>query len=116
MIAQCASIAMWSRKNGVPDRTATRWATEPKVRAKIKTYRRRALDRAIGRLAARVTWAADGIVKLADEANSESVKLAALRSIFSNMMSVSKFTGLEDRVAEIEEQLNERTGSTGCPA
>ncbi len=45
---------MWSRKNGVPDRTATRWATEPKGRAKIKTYRRRALDRAIGRLAGMV--------------------------------------------------------------
>jgi hypothetical protein len=39
-----------------------------------------------------------------------------LRSIFSNMMAVSKFAGLEDQVAEIEERLNERTGSTGCPA
>jgi hypothetical protein len=107
---------VWARKNDVPNRTAYRWAKEPKVRAKIKSYHRHALGRAIGRLAARVTWAADGIVKLADEASSESVKLAALRSIFSNMMAVSKFAGLEDRVNEIEEQLNERTGSTGCPA
>jgi hypothetical protein len=38
----------------VPDRTAARWATEPKVRAKIKAYRRRALDRAVGRLAGMV--------------------------------------------------------------
>ena len=82
-IAQGKSIAVWARKNDVPSRTAFRWATEPKVRAKIKSYHRRALGRAIGRLAARVTWAADGIVKLADEANSESVKLSALRSVFS---------------------------------
>ena len=41
-------------KNDVPDRTAYRWATEPKVRAKIKAYRRRALDRAVGRLAGMV--------------------------------------------------------------
>ena len=45
---------MWSRKNDVPDRTAYRWSTEPKVRAKIKPYRRRALDRAVGRLAGMV--------------------------------------------------------------
>ena len=114
-IAQGKSISVWARKNDVPDRTAYRWATEPKVRAKIKSYHRRVLGRAIGRLATRVTWAADGIVKLAEDANSESVKLSALRSIFSNMMAVSTFAGLEDRVAELEEQLNERTGSTGCP-
>jgi len=45
---------VWARKNDVPDRTAYRWSTEPKVRAKIKAYRRRALDRAVGRLAGMV--------------------------------------------------------------
>jgi hypothetical protein len=38
----------------VPDRTAYRWATEPKVRAKIKANRRRALDHAVGRFAGMV--------------------------------------------------------------
>jgi hypothetical protein len=45
---------VWSRKNDVPDRTAYRCAAEPKVRAKIKAYRRRAVDRAFGRLAGMV--------------------------------------------------------------
>ena len=115
-IAQGASIAVGARKNDVPIRSADRWVTEPKVRAKIQSYHRHAVGRAIGRLAMRTTWAANAIVKLAEDAKSESVKLAALRSIFSNMMSVSKFAGLEDRITEIEEQLNERTGNTGCPA
>jgi hypothetical protein len=77
-IAQGKSIAVWARKNDVPNRTAYRWAAEPKVRAKIKSYHRRALGRAIGRLATRVTWASDGIAKLAENAESESVELAAL--------------------------------------
>jgi hypothetical protein len=114
-IAQGTSITAWARKNDVPNRTAFRWATEPKVRAAIDSYRRRALDRAIGRLAKRVTWAADGIVKLAKDADSESVKLAALRSIFSNMMAVSEFSGLEDRITKIEERLHDRTESTAGP-
>ena len=54
VIAQGKSIAVWARKNDVPDRTAYRWTTEPKVRAKIKSYRRRALDRADGQLAGMV--------------------------------------------------------------
>jgi hypothetical protein len=41
-------------RNDVPDRTAYRRATEPKVRAKINAYRRRALDRAVGRFAGMV--------------------------------------------------------------
>ena len=114
-IAQGTSIAVWARKNNVPRRTATRWASEPKVRAAVESCRRRALDRAIGRLAKRVTWAADGIAKLARDAVSESVKLAALRAIFSNMMAVSEFDGLEQRITEIEEQLHERTESTSRP-
>jgi len=65
-------------------------------------------------MARRVTWATDGIAKLAKDAESEPVKLTALRAILSDMMAVSQFAGLEQRMTEIEEQLHERTASTGC--
>jgi hypothetical protein len=48
-----------AQKDG-PDRAAYRWATETKVRAKIKAYRRRALDRAVGRLAGMVQIVCSG--------------------------------------------------------
>jgi hypothetical protein len=115
-IAQGMSITAWAVKYDVPRRTATRWASEPKVRAAVEACRRRALDRAIGRQAKRVTWAADEIAVLAKGAVSESVKLAALKAIFSNMMAVSKFAGLADRVTELEKNLEEPTGNTGSPA
>ena len=99
----------------VPKRTAYRWSREPKVIAAVELYRRRTVDRAIGRMAKRVTWAADSIARLAKHANSESVKLAALRSIFSNMRAVSEFGGLEVRLTKVEEQLDERTESAHCP-
>ncbi len=44
-----------------------------------------------------------GIVKLADTASSESVKLSALRAIYSEMIATSRFGDLEDRMTEIEE-------------
>jgi hypothetical protein len=111
-IANGTSITVWARGNEVPKRTAYTWAREPKVRAAVESYRRRAVDRAIGRMARRVTWATDGIAKLAKGAGSESVKLTALRAILSDMMAVSQFAGLEQRITEIEEQLDEQTANT----
>ncbi len=114
-IANGSSVSAWARDNDVPRRTAYRWSREPKVLAAVESYRRRAVDRAIGRMARRVTWATDGIAKLARSAESESVRLAALRSIMSDMMGVSQFVDLEQRITEIEEQLDERTESTSRP-
>ena len=46
---------------------------------------------ALGQMSSACHRAAKGIAELAENAVSESVKLAALRSIFSNMMAVSEF-------------------------
>jgi hypothetical protein len=56
--------------------------------------------------------AVDGIVTLAGEAESESVQLRAWRAVLADMISVVKFSDLEYRITEIEEQLSARTGHT----
>ena len=55
-------------------------------------------------MAKRVAWATERIAHLAENARSESVRLAALRSILSDIMAVSDFAGLEERIAKLEEQ------------
>jgi hypothetical protein len=42
--------------------------------------------------------------RLAKHARSESVLLAALGSILTDMMAVCEFPGLEERIARLEEQ------------
>jgi X-X-X-Leu-X-X-Gly heptad repeat protein len=111
-IANGASISEWASENDVPRRTAYRWASDPKVRAKVASCRHLALDRAIGQMASNVNTAADGIQKLAEGAVSESVRLSALRTIFSNMMAVSEFADLQVRMTQLEEQLGERARAT----
>ena len=64
-IANGASVVAWAHGNEVPKPTAYRWAAEPNVRATVESCRRRALDQAVGRMAKRVTWAADEIAELA---------------------------------------------------
>jgi hypothetical protein len=110
-IAQGTSLQKWAEANSVSRSTAYRWAEESEVKAWANAIRRRALDRAVGLLSRRVSWAARGIVKLADTAGSEAVKLSALRAIYSEMIAVSRYGGLEDRVAQLEERSREDTGN-----
>ena len=111
-IAQGSSLKKWAEANNVSKSTAYRWADEPDVKACVTAIRRRALDRAVGQLSRHVNRAAVGIVKLADTASSEAVKLSALRAIYADMFAASRFGGLEDRVAELEgERAREHTGN-----
>jgi len=107
-VAEGESIAEWARHNGVSERTAFYWAKDPKVRREVEACRRRALNQAIGRLTGMTTKAVDGITHLAQEAESESVQLRAWRAVLADQMAVAKFSDLEQRMLEIEEQLDER--------
>jgi hypothetical protein len=54
------------------------------------------------------------IAALAVGAESESVRLKALESIFSDMMAALKYSDLESRMANLEERLRERrAGNAG---
>ena len=84
------------------------WAKDPKVRREVNACRRRALNQAIGRLTGMAMNAVDGMAHLAKGADSESVQLRAWRGILADLMSVSKFSVLEYRMTEIEEELDKR--------
>ncbi len=88
----------------MPERTAQRWANEPETRSEVESIRRGSLDQAVGQMSNRVAWATELIAKLAETAKSESVRLAALRSFLTDMMAVSDFAGLEQRIAKLEEE------------
>ena len=103
-LAEGKSSAEWASANGVAERTAQRWASDPEVRAEVEAYRRGNLDQAVSRMSLRTVWATDQIAELAEKARSESVRLAALRSMLSDMMAVADFAGLEQRIAKLEEQ------------
>jgi hypothetical protein len=107
-VAMGISPKKWGEENGVKQSTAYEWAQDPKVKARVNSIRRRAVDGSVGRLSKRLTWAAEGIVQLADNATSESVRLAALRAVSSELIKQSKFGGLEDRVTELEERFDDR--------
>jgi hypothetical protein len=111
-LARGESASAWARQNGVPERTARRWARDPDVRAGIQAWRRDALSRAVGRLASLASEAVEGIASLAKGAGSESVQFRACRAILADQMAVAKFSDLEERMLEIEEEVRRRNGHT----
>ena len=52
-----------------------------------------------------LSWASDGVAKLAKEAKSEAVRLAALRSILSDMVGASQWAQIRAEVDELKQEL-----------
>ncbi len=105
-LAQGASAAKWARNHNVPKVTAYRWAKDPSVRKAVETYRRRRIDRAIGLMTKHTVDAADTIVRIVSSGESDSVRLRASRAIFSDIITVSKYSLLENRLHGMEEKLD----------
>jgi hypothetical protein len=112
MIARGKTINAWARQNEVPLRTAYRWSRDPQVRGEVQEWRRFVLNPGAPGLARLSLKATDGIAKLGRGAESESVQLRAWRAVLADQMAVSKFSDLEYRMTEIEEQPSARTGHT----
>jgi hypothetical protein len=101
-IAKGETVKAWALAHDVPERTAYTWARSPEVKKQVRRIRRRAIDRAIGRLSRGAFAAADRIARLAKAAESESVQLQAARAVLADLMQVANYADLEDRITELE--------------
>ena len=117
-IAQGKSVALWASENLVPQEHGIPVGRPARgqVHSRVSPPARR--NRALGRMATRDYWESYRIAKLARVAESEPVKLEALRSILSDAVAVSDLSHLKRRVAAIKEELHEQPDSAGpsCPA
>jgi len=107
-IAAGRTVKAWAREHDVARRTAYSWARSPDVKEQVRRIRRRAVDRVIGRLSRHAAAAADRIAHLADSAQSESVQLHAARAVLAELMAVSNYSALEERLTELERRIADR--------
>ena len=105
------SAKSWARANAVPPNTAYRWAREPEVRKEVASCRQRLVSRALGRMARHTTRAADTIVRISREGDSDAVQLKAALAILSDLIAVARFSDLEERMLEVEEMLHPPSGA-----
>jgi hypothetical protein len=107
-IGSGVSITAWARANGVPRATAFRWAKERAVRKGIESFRRRTVEQALGRLHKKMTGAVDTITKLSREGDCEAIRLKASRAVIAEIIAVSKYSVLEERMTELETSRDEQ--------
>jgi hypothetical protein len=115
-LAQGYSAAKWAHANAVPKNTAYRWAREPEVRKAIQAHRRRLIDEAVGKLTKNTSKAADVLIRLARDGDSHSIQLRAARAVYSDMIALSKYSDLEERMTELEETRKPAGTSNGFSA
>ncbi len=94
----------------VPYVTAQRWSKDPEVRKLAEELRRRVLDGAVGHVAMLSISVMKRMTKIAFEGDSDEVQLKALRGLLAEMVTVSKYSGLEARLVEVEEMLDAQRG------
>lgn len=112
-VARGRSVRSWARSANVPCVTAQRWSKDPEVRKMAEELRRRALDGAVGHVAMRSIWVMKRMTRLATEADSDAVQLQALRGLLAEMITVSKYSGLEARMTKLEESRDAQPGNAG---
>jgi transposase len=111
-VAQGMSIPAWARQNQVAKSTAYDWSKEPGFRETVQSWRREALDRAIGMMAKQSARAVKVITRLSERADSESMQLRAAKAILSEQIAVAKFSDLESRIGELAADFQAQTGES----
>jgi hypothetical protein len=89
---------------GVGERTATRRVAEPGFRRRVGELRAEMTSRALGRMADGMADAADVLRQLLN-AESESVRLGAARSLLELGVKLRESVELEERLAALEGRL-----------
>jgi hypothetical protein len=115
-VATGKTVTSWAKKNQIPLRTAYEWHRRPTFKTTVDRYRRRYLDRALGRLARNAAKAAGVVSQLASGADSQGVKLQAARAVLDDLMRVWRFAELEGRVTELERRDRDRSDDPGSAA
>jgi hypothetical protein len=101
-LASGGGVADWAGAHGIPERTAYTWSRSPEVRDRTESIRRAVLADAVQQLGAHAA-AAGQIVKLAEDAQIEAVRLQAARAVLAEFVSASNDTGMDGRLADIEQ-------------
>ena len=96
---------------GVSERTAFRRLEDPSFRRRVAEARDAMVSRAVARLSATSTLAADTLRELL-KARSETVRLGAARAVLELGAKLREHEELAERIAALEERLGDRTEGT----
>jgi hypothetical protein len=105
-LAGGASVREAAALAGISERTAHRRWSDPQFRQKVNEAWSEIVRQAVGKLGDASTHAAAVLRELLN-ADSESVRLSAARSILDHTVKFSEFASVEQRLSSLEASLKE---------
>lgn len=107
MVAQGESLRAGAKALGISDRTARRWAADPRFKERVDRLRAEMTTAAVGRLADASVEAVETLAKLMrGRKSSATVQLAAARAILEKLPIMSEFFDLSERVRQLEQRVD----------
>jgi hypothetical protein len=104
-VAAGGKVSAWCKANGFARTTGYKWYAQPEFRRMVEEYRRRAVDRAIGKMARSLGKAVAKIVELIEQAQTDAVKLAAAKALVEKLIDVQDHAELQADLRRLEERL-----------
>jgi hypothetical protein len=104
-VAAGGQISTWCHDHGIPRGTAYDWSKRAEFRRMVEDYRRRAVDRAIGKMARQLIKAVEMIVHLIEQGQKDSIKLAAARILIDKLLDVQCHAELKAELRQLNDRL-----------
>jgi hypothetical protein len=109
-VAEGRSVVTWCEKHGVATRTAYHWYKAERFQRLVAEYRRRAVDRAIGKMGRKLGKAVGKIVRLVEKGQDGKVKLAAAKTLIDRLLEVQSRAELRDELQRLNQRLTAHEG------
>jgi hypothetical protein len=116
-VAGGGRVKHWYKKHGVSASTAYQWSKSAPFKRLVEEYRRRALDRAIGRMARGLGKAVEKITELIEAGQTDAVKLSAAKTLVDKLIDVQNHAELRADLRRLDERLGreEERRASGNP-
>ena len=104
-VAAGGKVSTWCKTENVAKGTAYGWYRSGAFKQLVAEFRRRAVDRAIGKMAKNLGKAVGKIVKLIEEGESQSIQLSAAKSLIDKLVFIQDHTEVQDELRRLDERI-----------
>jgi hypothetical protein len=104
-VAAGGKVRVWCKKHNVARTTGYKWYATDEFRRMVDEYRRRAVDRAIGKMAVSLGKAVETMVELIERGQTDVVKLAAAKALVDRLIDVQNHAELKADLRHLDERL-----------
>jgi hypothetical protein len=107
-VAGGGRVNKWYAENGVSRTAAYRWYRSDAFKRMVEEYRRRAVDRAIGRMAKSLGKAVEKIIHLIEQGQTDAVKLSAAKALVDKLIVVQNHAELTADLRRLNQRLEDQ--------